>query len=568
MKNYLIIPLLFVASAVSFAQSNNKVQAKYVRNVQLVKSKDPLAWKIKKRTWSADDEKRYSEFVVAIATAFESKQCIDIDSCLRSNANIYKNAADSSIKFFPVDCARNPYLLRAYFAWKNFLPFSYAASIAPRDPNDPRINESGLHYTKLGNKVLTRSDVIAPDENKFPSFASLQTKLMSSIYTATLRMPSKQLPDEPINDFYTVALTRDQVRPGTIIYYPEGHASTVFRISPNGAIRTFDAHPGNYLSTKPFAQEFAVRYSVQEWGGVLKNFRPVELVGGFPDINGNIIGGRIVLKTDAEIAGVDYFQNNIRLLFPTKSEYMVYLEQKLATSIQARDIVADFKTSLDQVCSYVQSRTKVVDAAILAGKDLAPKREKLPSNIIAGDGDDNGDWAEYATFGREINTKLFFKTALEDIQLAVKRIRNGDPGITYSNPDGDMLQDLADVYRSKSVSCKVSYVSRDGTKQSLNLEQVRMRLFLLSSDMQMCSDLRWGNRERGSILCQQDMRSFEAQQYLRNMTDRQVIGTTNAALTIDQLEIENQKNNQPVQWDTDFVGFFNKVANEDGLVLQ
>jgi hypothetical protein len=47
-----------------------------------------------------------------------------------------------------VDCAKLPYLLRAYYAWKKGLPFSYVDRVA------------GSRFSHQSNRVVGRSEII------------------------------------------------------------------------------------------------------------------------------------------------------------------------------------------------------------------------------------------------------------------------------------------------------------------------------------------------------------------------------------------------------------------------
>src|SRR5262245_20949060 len=79
-----------------------------------------LSWKITRTQWTDADEKYYSEFVQRIGEG----QCYKLENCLRSAANPYRDTDPPNLSVFS-DCSKLPYLLRAYFAWKNGLPFSF-----------------------------------------------------------------------------------------------------------------------------------------------------------------------------------------------------------------------------------------------------------------------------------------------------------------------------------------------------------------------------------------------------------------------------------------------------------
>ena len=49
--------------------------------------------------------------------------------CLRNAANPYRKS-DQAFLDIDVDCAKLPYMLRAYYAWKNWLPFSFVDGLS------------------------------------------------------------------------------------------------------------------------------------------------------------------------------------------------------------------------------------------------------------------------------------------------------------------------------------------------------------------------------------------------------------------------------------------------------
>ncbi len=75
--------------------------------------------------------------------------------CLTSPAsNPRFHASNPADMRFFADCADLPYLLRAYYAWKNGLPFSFASAMRSLgSPGDIRYNN--------GNRVSARKDLIA-----------------------------------------------------------------------------------------------------------------------------------------------------------------------------------------------------------------------------------------------------------------------------------------------------------------------------------------------------------------------------------------------------------------------
>ena len=106
------------------------------------------AWKVYKESWTQADEAGYSKFVQGIGRS----DCISLESCLKSEANPYRSDVDPSL---PGDCADMAYVLRAYYAWKNGLPFSYQNAMRTADRS-----RQDIRYSTEGNIVTGRRQIL------------------------------------------------------------------------------------------------------------------------------------------------------------------------------------------------------------------------------------------------------------------------------------------------------------------------------------------------------------------------------------------------------------------------
>src|SRR5436305_139937 len=93
--------------------------------ISLPAGAQPLAWRITKTEWSAADEKGFGDFVRAIAES----GCTTTVECMRGPGNPYR-VGDRATLEFHADCAKWVYMLRAYYASKHGLPFSYVDKIS------------------------------------------------------------------------------------------------------------------------------------------------------------------------------------------------------------------------------------------------------------------------------------------------------------------------------------------------------------------------------------------------------------------------------------------------------
>ncbi|HVK61372.1 MAG TPA: hypothetical protein VM432_07470, partial [Bdellovibrionales bacterium] len=501
----------------------------------LVSGADRFAWKIKKASWSETDEAEYSAFVQGLGAAIEAKKCNTVAKCMKSSANPFFSTDPAGLRYY-ADCADLPYFLRAYFAWKKGLPFSFVSGISLRDPNDP--GKKDIRYTKNGNKPWRRTDSAARAANQFVSAKdTLNWIIGDHVSTATMRMPGIPVAGEANGDFYAIPLQRGHVRPGTLIYSADGHAAVVYQIQRDGLIKTIDAHPDNSITLTAYGTRFL--RGNPNVGAIFKNFRPVELVGAQADAEGNLVGGSVRVKPDTEISQVNYEQ--IRTKIGSNSEFYAWVRQRVAETGFKIDIVQDFKTSTETLCRLVSQRREAVDHAIAAQVDKKNNPDRMVRNIFGAE----GEWETYSSPGRDVSLRIGYKSALDSLKFNVTRLRSGDPTYVYTGTN--LSSDLFAVYKQVAASCPLVYTSRSGVRQSLDLEQVRLRLFKISFDPYHCIDLRWGDVAAGERVCGEDMRWYNAEQYLRNLTVRDL--ESNHGLSIEEMEIVNADKNSPPAYD-------------------
>ncbi len=255
----------------------------------------PGPWRITKTEWTKADEDGFGEFLREIAES----GCTTTIACMQSAANFYH---DSDTPFlFHADCAKWAYMLRAYYASKNGLPFSYVDKISGDFAAD-------LRYAPTPNVALERHDIV--DTGTGINTQAELTALHDKVWSATYRMdPSAQAPVE--QDFYSPKIAPGAIRPGTAIYDITGHVMIVYDVTPDGSIRYMDAHPDETVSRGAYGPH--VPKSPILLGGGFKNFRPLKLVGATLRADGSYIGGTVVPATNEEIAdfSLEQYRGNL-----------------------------------------------------------------------------------------------------------------------------------------------------------------------------------------------------------------------------------------------------------------
>ena len=465
--------------------------------------------------WTGEDERAYSEFIQGIGDS----PCNTVDSCLHGDWNPF-GASDPDSVYFHSDCAELPYVLRAYFAWKRGLPFSYESEVEPRGYTDD------VRYTTNGNEVSRRTDVLT---NSISGYELLEN-VRNLVFSASYRIhPDIETPYEP--DMYSPAIDPKSIRPGTMVYDPNGHVATIFRVYPNGRLQYFDAHPDESVTRGWYDERFTRTRPAM--GAGFKNWRPLRLVGATRRADGVYIGGHVVLTPNKDIADYSdeqFFGNGKRpdddTLWESGSftlngqllDYYDYVRAKLAGGKLEFDPVKEVRDMVESNCNDLHYRGDAVALAIAARIETRPEPDRLPPNIYGAD----GDWETYSTPSRDARLKVSFKELRDQVQRFVELYRAGDPRLVYKGYD--LVGDLIAAYDQQAAACKLGYLRSDGSPVALSYEEARRRLFLMSFDPYQCLERRWGATARQELATCKDGANkrawYASEQNLRNQLDR------------------------------------------------
>jgi hypothetical protein len=406
------VTLISVASA-AFATTANAQQ---------------IPWHITKTGWSAADEKGFGEFVAEIA----GSGCTTTVACMRSAANLYHESDPASFDFH-ADCAKWVYMLRAYYASKHGLPFSYVSKITGEGDD--------LRFTKTSNHALARRDIV--DTGKGIPTVPVLKALHDQVWTATYRMdPANETPVE--QDFYSPKIQPGSIHPGTAIYDINGHVGLVYEITADGRILYMDAYPDEHVSRSLYGLQFG--QSSAELGGGFKNFRPLKLVGATRTEDGEYVGGSVVLASNADIPdySLEQYRGNIpnasadgpgaRFLYHGISLGLFeYARTSMSNGGFAFNPVYEMKATLAAVCGYA--------------------RQGGPDSMARGRG-------AMADLRRDLS---------EMIGLWQKR----DLRIVY---DGRSLkQTLGEIYADSAKSCTINNANNQGRTVFASFDQIGAR---------------------------------------------------------------------------------------------
>jgi hypothetical protein len=490
-------------------------------------------------SWTAADERGYGAFITVIGES----GCRSVDACLKSAANPFR-ASDPDITF-RADCADLPYFLRFYYAWKRGLPFSYVSEVSPRG------RARDIRYSARGNQVEQRRDVLTGDDA-----LAVMAALRDDISSATYRIH----PELGGDDLYSPQINPRGIRAGTVIYDPNGHLALVWRIEPDGRIRYIDAHPDNSLTRGYYDLRF-VRSS-PGMGAGFKNWRPLRLVGAARAPDGSLIGGRMVLAGNGEIADfalTQFFGTGPRpqdgdwkggsfVLNSQAMDWYDYLRAALGGGSLHFDPLREMADMVASNCADLSYRADAVTVALQAGIQRQPQPGRLPENIYGTE----GDWEIFSTPSRDARLKTAFKEVRDDAARFLALWRSRDPRLNYGGRD--LAADMLAVYDRAASQCSIGYVRSDGSRILMNYEEARRRLFRLSFDPYHCVELRWGAVGDEAATCRDGAlkrRWYAAEQRLRNQVDR----TYEARMDFVLAELEAGMGGVPAAPDTDTRGF-------------
>lgn len=471
------------------------------------------AWRIIKTEWSGADEDAYAEFVQAIGRS----TCTTLGSCLAVSANPYFNPDDPE---FTGDCADMAYTLRAYFAWKNGLPFSYQSAMRTVDGA-----REDLRYSKNGNRVAGRRDAVG---EKPVSAAAFIGRIGGEVSTAMFRTHPDNGEGALFDDFYPVKINREAVRPGILAYDIYGHVGIVYDVLDDGRILVIASHPDRSVTRTTYGANFL--RSKPDLGAGLKAWRPIRLEGARRLGDGSFSGGRIRAANNADIPqySMEQFIGN----HPNPSgdwqygdfvvggrtvNYYDFVRRSLAAPDFAYNPIDELRYGMQTLCGAVRDRKWAVERAVSAGFPKQEHPPRLPPNIYG----TYGPWEGYSTPSRDARLKVSFIDLKRTISELVAHYNDGDAAVHY---DGTNLQkDLWEAYQIEKDACTFTYWRSDDSRIRMNLGHVQDRLWDLSFDPYHCPERRWGADGPELATCTDDehkTRWYDAQRWLRYQAER------------------------------------------------
>ncbi len=499
---------------------------------------NPYAWKITKESWSSADELEFQQFVISMGES----DCSTVTECMADpKANPYRKSDPPGLSFTG-DCADFPYYLRAYFSWKKGLPFAFADTMTPRD------GSLDARFSKTGNVVASRTQVVTPYLGAEKDFRWVRTRIKDYVYSATFRT-HPDLNNGVDTDTYPIKISRGAIRPGTMIYDINAHVLIVYEVKPDGRILWVDASPDNSVKRGVYGR--GVPRTSADLGSGFRNWRPINLVGATRQADGSLTGGRIELARNdklSDFSTVQYVGTHPQEADEPKKKkrrwgkkkedevskpapwvtarfvhdgqdhnFYEYVRHTMALDgVPVEDPLVRLRSGLKNICTQVQARAAAVEAARKARIHKLEHPQKLPKSIFAGEDE---IWTAHATAKLDARIKKDYRDLHADIGQMVEKYYAYDDKLAYSGIS--LKRDLAKVMAAENEACAITYRTSSGRKKALTLSDIGARLFDMSFDPYHCPEMRWGEStfEEGHACIKMAGKAewYKAQRFMRRM---------------------------------------------------
>ena len=390
------------------------------------------------------------------------------------------------------DCTDMVYYLRAYFAFKMGLPFGYSKCSRGGGGQPPKcfqwfsVQNPDVARSSSSKRKIASSKPAAKQTDLAASFAHYLPIVGDAVQSGAVRT----LASDDNTDFYTVSLTQETLRPGTIYADPYGHVLMLVRRVPqaDGAAGVFlavDAEPDGSVTRKRFWRgNFLFVHDPTLGSPGFKHFRPIVRTEK----------RELRRLTNAEIA-----KN------PQYGDYS--LEQsKLG--------VEDFYDRMDQVMSpepldplramkeAVTSLEEQVKTRVTAVENGRKFQNSEHGEASMPDGpaifETSGPWEDFSTPARDFRLLI----AIDVVRGYPDRVAQRPE--RYAMPKdksvADVKAELRSVLASELSARKFSYTRSDGSQWTLSLKDVIDR----AVDLEMaynpndCVELRWAAPENSN----------------------------------------------------------------------
>jgi hypothetical protein len=421
------------------------------------------------------------------------------------------------------DCADFAYFLRAYFAYKMGLPFGYSncsrgiGGKAPKcyqwfDVEHPEVTRPPPPpEQEIASAAIAESAPLGQTPAILQLFARPQSETPALMPAA----PPKAQPKRPTTfseylrdvgdvvhtgavrvaagdentDFYSVSLTQEALRPGTVYADPYGHVLMLVHRVPEmngkpGVFLAVDAEPDGSITRKRFWRgNFLFVHDPALGSPGFKHFRPI-----VRDKNGSL----------RRLANAEITNN------PQYADFS--LDQSKMSAEDFYDHMDDVMSPepLDPVKAMtdaIASLNEQVKTRVTSIENGRRYQEKQAGEVAMPNGpsifETTGAWEDYSTPARDFRLLIAIDVVRGFPDRVIRRAAR------YAMPNGksseDVKNELQGVLASELASRKISYTRSDGSQWTLSLKEVieRATHFEMAYNPNDCVEVRWGAPENG-----------------------------------------------------------------------
>jgi len=436
------------------------------------------------------------------------------------------------------DCADFAYFLRAYFAYKMGLPFGYSNCSRGTGGKPPKCYQwFDIEHPEVTRpppppeqEVASATPVAAPQPTPglLGLFGGRQSADTQAAPPATPPAPPK--PKRPTNfgeyvrdvgdvvhsgavrvagnddstDFYTVALTPQSLRPGTVYADPYGHVLMLVHLVPEqdgkpGVFLAVDAEPDGSITRKRFWRgNFLFVHDPALGTAGFKHFRPIMREAK---------GGPLKRLANAEIAkNPNYGDFSLEQAQMSAEDFYDRMDD-----VMSPEPLDPVKAMTDAIASLnEQVKTRVT--SIENGRKY---QEKAPAEVSMPNGasifETSGPWEDYSTPARDFRLLI----AIDVVRGFPDRVNRR--AARYAIPEGKspeaLKSELQGVLASELASRKITYTRSDGSPWTLSLKDVVGRAvdFEMAYNPNDCAELRWAAPENSEEASTCKRRASQAQ---------------------------------------------------------
>jgi hypothetical protein len=427
------------------------------------------------------------------------------------------------------DCADFVYFLRAYFAFKMGLPFGYsncsrgtggkppkcyqwfdiehpevtrpppppeqdiaaadpAAAAAPPaapPPTPGLMRLFGRQQPPPEAAASAAAPVAAPPSPPKPkrpsNFGEYLRDVGDVVHTGAVRVAA----NDDNTDFYTIPLTQQALRPGTVYADPYGHVLMLVHRVPEvngmpGVFLAVDAEPDGSITRKRFWRgNFLFVHDPALGSPGFKHFRPIVSDAGRLRRLSNAEIGKNPQYADfstqqSQLSAEDFYDRMDDVMSPEPLDPVKAMTDAI-TSLDEQ--VKTRVTSIENGRKYQQKQ---------AGDTAMPNGPSIFETT--------GPWEDYSTPARDFRLLI----AIDVVRGFPDHVgRRSDRYAISGKGVEDVKRQLQGVLSSELTSRKISYTRSDGSQWTLSLKDVidRAADFEMAYNPNDCVELRWGAPE-------------------------------------------------------------------------